>query len=99
MFADRLRALREKAGISARELDRLAGLREGHTWILEHRKDANPELKTLQALAGALGSSVGYLASEEGEPPTEEQVKAAVAQAKGEPAPDSPPATGTHGGG
>jgi transcriptional regulator with XRE-family HTH domain len=70
------------ADVGNRELDRLAGLKPGHSWLLEHRDDPNPELRTLQGLAGAYGVPVGYLAAGEGKEPTQRSVRAAIDAAR-----------------
>jgi transcriptional regulator with XRE-family HTH domain len=59
-FAARIREMREHLGISARELDRRAGLAEGHTSLIE-TGTRGVEAKTLAALAGALGVSLDWL--------------------------------------
>lgn len=81
-IAECLTKLRTLAGLSNAELDRLSGLRKGHTWALERNEDPNPELKTLKGLAAALGTTVGYLANEEGDGPTPKAVTDAVANAR-----------------
>jgi transcriptional regulator with XRE-family HTH domain len=68
--------------LSNAELDRLSGLRKGHTWALERKDDANPELHTITAIAETLGTTVGYLASGEGDGPTPAAVQAAVTRAR-----------------
>jgi len=70
------------AGVSNAELDRLSGLRRGHTWALERKEQPNPELRTLAALAATLGATVGYLANGEGDGPTIAQVQAAIGEAR-----------------
>lgn len=76
-LSERLGRLRTRAGLGYRELDRAAEISEGHSWLIENGRRPNPELKTITALAAALGSSVGWLASGEGPEPTDEQVAAA----------------------
>lgn len=81
-LAKRLHDLRETARISQRELGRLAGLKsERHVGLIENGERPNLEMKTIEALAGVLGSSVGYLSAGEGLPPSLEQVRFAVASA------------------
>jgi len=82
MVSERLSYLRGLGGISNRELDRISGLSRGHSWSIERGGRPSVELKTVQAIAAAMGSSVGWLASGEGEPPTEEVVLAAIERAK-----------------
>lgn len=82
MLGQRLATLRQLAGLSNAELDRISGLRKGHSWSLEHNESPNPELRTLQALAGTLGTTVGYLAANEGDGPTPKEVSGAVERAR-----------------
>ncbi len=94
-LAERLRRLRTVAGIGSRELDRLAGITESHSGLIEAGRRDNPTLATLDALATALGCSVGWLSKGEGAEPTQEQVAAAITSARGRlaaHAPDSTPA-------
>jgi transcriptional regulator with XRE-family HTH domain len=82
MLATRLGLLRNMAQVGNRELDRLAGITAGHSWLIENGKRENPELKTLEAIASATGASVGWLAAGEGRPPTVEQVHVAINAAR-----------------
>lgn len=78
-LAKRLAWAREQSGVSQRRLAKLAGLKsERHVCQLESGERLNPELKTLTAIAGTLGVSVGWLASGEGERPEEATIRAAV---------------------
>jgi transcriptional regulator with XRE-family HTH domain len=79
---ERLAALRKLADLSNAELDRLSGLRKGHSRALELNPDANPELRTLKALAATLGTSIGYLANGEEPGPTAAGVVLAVDAAR-----------------
>lgn len=83
---ERLVALRKAAGVGNRELDRLAGITEGHSWLIEHRKKPattnNLSANTLAKLADALGCSLDYLASGKGEPPTDDEIAAAVGRCR-----------------
>lgn len=81
MLGARIRRLRKSAKIGNRELDRLAQITPGHSWLIENGKRNNPELKTLAAVAEALGCSVGYLIGEAA-PPAAQEVKAAVSRAR-----------------
>ncbi len=65
--------------LSYLEIDRLAGLRAGHCWRLTHR-EGTQTVATVEAIATALGATVGWLAAGEGEPPTKEAVLVAVAK-------------------
>ena len=82
MVADRLRRLREVAGLSQLMLGTLAGLAGSHVGAIERRSDDKVEVPTLRALARVLGCSVGFLAAGEGDAPNEETVKRAVARAR-----------------
>jgi len=62
-LSERLAWAREQTGLSQRGLARAAGLQsERHIGFLESGERDNPELKTLQAIAAALGATVGWLA-------------------------------------
>lgn len=83
MLGERLARLRGYVdGLSNSELDRLCGLRKGHTWALEHNEGANPELNTLRKIAGGLGCTVGYLATGQLPEPDAETVQGAVVEAR-----------------
>ena len=58
----RVRQAREKKGIGSRELDRLAGLKEGHVAVIEGR-DGALESETALKIAKALGVSLEWLIS------------------------------------
>ena len=62
-LADNVRKHREAmAGeVSCKELDRRAGLGEGHVALIESGERRNVQLGTLQALATALGVGVDAL--------------------------------------
>ena len=60
-LAANLRRLRELAGLSCRELDRRAGLGEGHTALIESGERSNVQLTTLRALAKALDAELAEL--------------------------------------
>lgn len=79
---DRLRSARLTAGISARELDRLARLAEGHTALLEAGKKNDVETRTVAKLARALGVTLDWLVLGEGDPPADEKILEAVRVAK-----------------
>lgn len=82
MLSERLRRAREAAGISCRELDRLAGITPGHSWSLERGARATPTSATASALARALGVSLDWLIDGQGAEPTVEQITAAVTTAR-----------------
>ena len=79
---ERLHWARSIAGISARELDRLAGKAQGHCAIIEARGQSSARGDTLRAYCAALGLPLGWLAFGEGDDPTDEQIHAAVAAAR-----------------
>lgn len=82
LIGEKLRAARELGGISARKLDALAGLTPGTTWKVEGSKTGNVGTKTLTVLARVLGLNLEQLVNDVGEPPTAEEVKAAIARAQ-----------------
>ena len=88
-LSEHVRMARALSGISARELDRLANLAEGHTSLIENGSRPNVEARTAAAIAQVLGVSLDWLVSGEGKAPTERGVKAAVeaARAKSSPKP------------
>lgn len=78
-LAERVKWARETARLSQRELARRAGLgSERHVGLIEAGERPNVELKTLQGVAGVLGVTIGWLANGEGDPPTEESIRAAA---------------------
>ena len=80
-IASRLRALRELAGISAREASALAGLSPSHVALLEtdrHRATTD----TASALARAFGVSIDWLVDGTGKSPTARAVRASVTAAR-----------------
>jgi transcriptional regulator with XRE-family HTH domain len=81
-FADRLGFARELSGMSARGLDRLAGLRAGHTALIEAGRRPNVETRTAEGLARALGLSLDWLVMGVGDMPRAEDVARAVARAE-----------------
>lgn len=82
---ERLAALRRIAGLGTLETDQLAGLSRGYTGRIESSAGRkNISLDTLRAICGVFGCSVGYLVDGEGKPPSEAQIKKAVAKARRE---------------
>ncbi len=67
---------------AGREICRLAGLAESHSYLLEQRKHENVTAVTLIALARVYGVSLDWLALGRGEKPSPEDVKAAVDRAR-----------------
>lgn len=78
----RLQQLRTRAGLTPRELDQLAGLNRGHVLKLEDGRRPTPTVATLQRLASVFGISVGYLATGEGEEPSQEALIEAAYKAR-----------------
>lgn len=78
---ERLRWARQIAGISARELDRLAGLAEGHSSLLEAGKKKDMETRTATRIAEVLGLSLDWFVRGKGPLPTSSEIAAAY-QAK-----------------
>lgn len=81
-ISGRLQFLREHAGISGRELDRLAGLGEGHVRLIETGERPRIESATAMKLAATLGVSLDWLIAGRGAPPTRDEVAKAVASAR-----------------
>lgn len=81
-MGQRLRHLRVRAGLSLQELGRMAGLADGHVWMLENGKRENPKTKTLRQLGSVLGSSLDWLLDGNGEEPSQEAIDSAVAIAR-----------------
>jgi transcriptional regulator with XRE-family HTH domain len=86
-LGERLRRLRtgaatDGAELSARELDRLAGIARGYTSMLESGERTNPAAWVVTNLADALGCTTDWLLRALGTEPTEEEVRAAVAAAR-----------------
>lgn len=79
---ERLAFARALAGISNRELDLLARITVGHSWLIENGRVDSPKVETLVALASALGTTLGWLGDSEGKPPTKKEVDAAVKVAR-----------------
>lgn len=84
MLSERLRELRERAGLAARPLDRLAGLGEGHVNMIERGERPNIEAETARALARVFGCSLDWLIAGMGRPPTDAALRRAVARAQRE---------------
>lgn len=79
----RLRTCREQAGLSARELSKLAGLAPSHVGLLEASKTSNLNSATLLQLCQVLGCTAGWLVNGEGKAPSTAAVKRAVLLAMG----------------
>ncbi len=79
----RLRRARELVpGLSARELDRLAGVAEGTCAIIEKRDQRSIHRNTAEAYSAPLGVSRAWLAFGEGPDPDPAAVRAAVEAAR-----------------
>ncbi len=83
-LAERLRYLRKVAHMGARELDRLAGLREGHVYQLESRESGceRLEARTVQAVADVFGVKMEWLFSGRGRAPARDAIRLPVARAR-----------------
>ena len=77
----RVRHARGVAGISQRELDRLAGLCQGHTRRIESERGANITVDTARALARVLGVPLGWIV-DGGVVPLDRCIRAAVEAAR-----------------
>lgn len=75
-FGDRVRWARLTAGITQRELDRLAGHGEGLTGIIEARHAAVVQTDTVERYASALELTASWLAFGEGTQPDENELAA-----------------------
>lgn len=89
---DRIHEARVRGGITARELDRLAGITAGHTSLIESGYVRNVSAETAARIARVLGASLDWLLLGRGRAPSERIVKAAIEAAR---TPDS--STGTDG--
>lgn len=81
-IGSRVRELRTLVGITTRELDRLAGLVQGHTSAIEVGTRPRIEVGTAMGLATALGASLDWLLKGEGKAPSTAAVKRAVEAAR-----------------
>lgn len=82
-IAERVKELREIAGLTPRALSILAGLNQSHVRLVESgERGSNLGYETVHALARTLGASVEWLGSGEGEGPAPEHVRAAVEAAR-----------------
>lgn len=79
---DRLHVVRVRAGLSARELSRLAGLTGAHVGLVESGTIKAVGAPTAAALARVLGCSLDWLVLGQGEPPSDAELAAAVAAAR-----------------
>lgn len=93
-LAGRLKAARALAGISGRELGRLAGVSETYPSMIESGLRPNVEGHIVDRFAVVLGVSCDWLLGGRGEMPSEGEMQAAVARARAQAATG---ATGTDG--
>lgn len=66
-FGQRLKSLREQAGLSPSDLAGRAGLHQSHVYDLENGRRPNPGWDTVQKLAEALGVTPDAFLPESGE--------------------------------
>lgn len=78
---ERLAWARGVSGLKARALDRLAGLAEGHTSMIEARSRRTPSASTAEKLARALGLPFEWLVLGRGVQPAETRIRRAVREA------------------
>jgi len=88
-MAERIRQLRETASgnVSQRLLGKLARASPAYVGQLESGHVENPGVGKIAGIAEALGASVEYVLFGAGEPPSKEQIDAAVEAAKARLAP------------
>lgn len=72
----RLEGLRKAMGLSAREVDRLAGLTSGHTRVLEQQAECRAQVNTLESIARALSVEPAWLVFGTGDGPDFEALRA-----------------------
>lgn len=72
---ERLAWARGAAGLSARGLDRKAGLHGGHTQLIESGRRVDPSSETVKRLARALGISIDWLIDGNGMAPSEDALR------------------------
>lgn len=90
-LSERIAEVRQLAGLSGRELDRLAGLTLGHVAAIEAGR-FSPGAGTLEALRAALGVSLDWLVAGQGKAPPARVVATAVAAARARLQAATPPA-------
>lgn len=83
-FYSRLKRLQTIGRVSGRKLARLVGWNETSLSAAEHRGVIGADMSATRvlALAKALGTTVEFLVTGEGEEPSEEDVRAALARAE-----------------
>lgn len=80
----RVERLRGLTGLSARELDALAGLRAGHTRLIEtgHVQPDNVQVRTVKQIAAVFGVTLDWLTEGDGPSPANDDVRTSVARAQ-----------------
>lgn len=63
-IGERIRAARERAEMTFRQVDEGAGLHKGHTYQIETGRLENPRSDTVEKIARVLGVTVGSLFGE-----------------------------------
>jgi transcriptional regulator with XRE-family HTH domain len=76
-IGERLRALREAAGVSAIRLSSAIGASHAVVGNIERGAAASPSAAVAARLARTLGTTVDYLVLGEGHPPSADEVRAA----------------------
>jgi hypothetical protein len=79
---ERLKYALDLADVSAREIDRLAGLTPGHSSLIVSGDKTDPHGRTLGALAIVLGVSLDWLLLNRGTDPQIGEIQAAVRRAR-----------------
>jgi transcriptional regulator with XRE-family HTH domain len=82
MVSQRVQEARALSELSQRDLDRLAGLSEGHVGMIESGRRENLEASTASRIAKVLGMTLEWLIDGTGEGPTPAKVRRAVASAR-----------------
>lgn len=80
--SSRIQWARTTIGLSSRELDRLAGLGEGHTSLIETGRRKNISTETAASIARVLGVSLDWLVLGRGRNPTIKHLVASAAVAR-----------------
>lgn len=79
---ERLKTTRELAGISQRELSRLASVSPSHVHGIESGRITNPTVDTLTKIASTLGVPIDFLLEGKGRHPTKKSVLEAIARSR-----------------
>lgn len=80
----RLRELRQAAALKHRELDRLAGITEGHARMIETGVVTNACIHTVTKLARVFGASLDWFVAGNGRAPSARTLRSAVKSARDE---------------